>query len=120
MKILLVDDDAFIRELIQNQLSETGWDITALSTAEEAARLLAASHFDLLITDIVLSGIDGGKLMQHARTHNPDLPIIAITGGVENAQDDYAHYADMFADETLVKPIAKDKLIAAIGKYVSE
>ena len=70
--------------------------------------------FDLVITDIVMPGLDGAKLAQHVKDMKPHIPVIAITGGVENATADYAHYADMFSDETLSKPFASMSNVTSI------
>ncbi|MCB9990851.1 MAG: response regulator [Rhodospirillales bacterium] len=114
MKILLVDDDEFVRTLLLDQLTDEGYDVVAENNVDDALVLLSRDSYDLLITDIVMPHKDGGQLMQQARQGGYAGPIIAITGGFSNAQEDYANYADLFADKTFVKPIAKDDLIAAI------
>lgn len=119
MKILLVDDDEFVRTLILEQLKDEGFDVTEENNVDDAINLIAGNQFDLLITDIVMPHKDGGQLMKHVREKAPNLPILAITGGVENAQEDYAHYADLFADATLIKPIKKDELIETVKRLTA-
>lgn len=116
MKILLVDDDEFVRTLLVEQLRSEGFDVTPKNNVDAAMSALDECDFDLLISDIVMPGKDGGQLMKYVKTKGMKLPILAITGGVENAQTDYAHYADFFADETLVKPIKKDDLIETVRR----
>ena len=114
MKILLVDDDAFVRTLLLDYLQSEGYDVVSENNVDDALETLEEGGFGLLITDIVMPHKDGGQLMKHIRQSGIDLPMIAITGGVENAQEDYVNYADLFADKTLIKPIKKDELLATV------
>ena len=115
MKILIVDDNAFIVDVILKMLAGRGYDFHTRKTTEDAIAYFDQGKVcDLLITDIILPGEDGTKLAQHVKGLYPDLPVLAITGGVENAKQDYAHYAEMFADKVLQKPLRKDELITVI------
>ncbi len=123
MNILLVDDDEFVRSLLTEQLRSEDYDVTPCRNAEEALQALEDSSFDLMISDIVMPGKDGGQLMKQVKDSNPDLPILAITGGLEGMENtavDYAHYADFFADESLVKPIKKDDLIFTVRQLTKK
>ena len=101
------------------QIEAAGHEIVQDNNVDDAQALLDAGSFDLLICDILLPHKDGTQLMKYVRHSGMDMPIIAITGGLENAQDDYQNFADLFADETLVKPIKKDDLIASVKKLAS-
>jgi len=114
MKILLVDDDEFVRTLLLKHLTGAGFEVVPENNVDDAFAAVKGGGFDLLITDMVMPQKDGAELMKTVRQSGFDIPILAITGGVENAQEDYANYADIFADRTLVKPIAKDLLIATV------
>ena len=119
MNILLVEDDEFVRTLIGTQLEQAGHLVTAHNNASDGLNALKEGPFDLLITDLVLPNMNGLDMMKQIRSEGNQIPIIAITGGVENAQDDYQHAADMFADATLVKPISKDDLYEAVNLLTS-
>ena len=119
MKILLVDDDEFVRALITEQLKNEDFVITQESNVDNAITLLDSQSFDLLITDIMMPNKDGGDLMRYVKQQGLSMPILAITGGIENAQEDYQHYADMFADKTLVKPVSQEDLLSAIKELCS-
>lgn len=119
MKILLVDDNAFILEVIQRMLDGENHEITPKFNVDEAVTALNEASFDLVITDIVMPEKDGVKLVQYVKAKKPQIPVIAITGGVENAVEDYAHYANMFADEVLTKPLQKDRLIETITRLAA-
>ena len=119
MKLLIVDDNAFILKVIEQMLDGEGHDITAKSNVDDAIANLETAPCDLVITDIVMPEKDGTKLAQFVKSKKPEIPVLAITGGVENAAQDYAHYAEMFADEVLQKPLKKDELIATIAKLAA-
>lgn len=120
LNILLVDDDEFILNLVRKSLEKVGHTIQVADSAERALSHLADGHdFDLVITDIVMPGKDGGELAKHVKDLQPDLPVIAITGGIENAVEDYAVYAEMFTDETLAKPFRSDQLMAAVERVTA-
>lgn len=112
MKILVVDDDEFIHEVVAMYLAAGGHEVLhALSSAEAHEVLKTAKRIDLLITDIVMPGEDGTKLIRDLHDVMPDLPVLAMTGGVENAMDDYIQLAEFFADFTVAKPLKKVDLL---------
>ena len=120
MKLLVVDDDHFILEVIQRMLKGEGHEINAKTTVDEAVEFFEAGQdCDLVITDIIMPEQDGTKLAQYVKSRSPEIPVLAITGGVENAVEDYALLAEMFADEVLTKPLHKDSLIETIERLAA-
>lgn len=80
-RILLVEDDTAIRELTEDVLSESGYNLTAVGDAEAAvAALCSTGSFDLLISDIRLPGMNGCELARHAMTRHPALRVLLMTG----------------------------------------
>ena len=117
MKILIVDDNQYIIELINCMLKEEGFDLHSCSNVTDAQEALEKSDdFDLVITDIVMPEQDGATLARHVKEGDNPLPVLAITGGIENAVEDYVNYASMFADEVMAKPFKKEDLIATIKR----
>ncbi len=120
MKILIVDDDAFILELLSKALEREGHQAEISPDAGNAmVRLKDDGAFDLVITDIVMPGKDGAQLAREIKEMDGNIPIIAITGGVENAIEDYRNYAEMFTDETLCKPFKPEELIEAVARVTA-
>jgi DNA-binding NtrC family response regulator len=78
--ILVVDDEAQLREGIVSYLNQEGYEIQQASTGEDALALLKETPFDILITDMKLPGIDGHIVLQEALSIYPDLIGIIITG----------------------------------------
>ncbi|QQG35491.1 MAG: response regulator [Micavibrio aeruginosavorus] len=115
MRVLVVDDDQLIHELISVALSNGNYEILHAFSADDALRQFC-KHGDigLIITDIVMPGQDGTKLIKQIRAVRDDIPVLAITGGVENAIDDYVGLASLYSDYTLAKPFTRKALIEGI------
>jgi two-component system cell cycle sensor histidine kinase/response regulator CckA len=79
--VLLVEDELLISELVASALTEDGYEVHAVASAEEALRYLAdGSGADILFTDINLPGMDGAALADMARQMRPDLPVVYASG----------------------------------------
>ncbi len=77
--MLIVDDEADLRELVEITLSRMGLRSAAAATLAEARALLAERHFDLCITDMRLPDGNGIGLVEHIQQHNPELPVAVLT-----------------------------------------
>lgn len=81
MRILVVEDDALIREFVAEALRDEGFDVIQASTGEEALTWCKQRVADVLVTDIRLPGkIDGWQIAERCREHDPELPVIYATG----------------------------------------
>ena len=85
--VLVVDDEADIRELLGMTLSRMGLEAECAASTAEAVALLARNHYDLCLTDMRLSDGDGLAVLEYVSKHRPDLPVAVITahGSAENA-----------------------------------
>ena len=80
-KILVIDDDAVIRDMLTEVLGDAGYAVEAAADGIEALRMIKAAPPDLIVTDIIMPEQDGvGVMLQLAKEH-PDIKIIAISGG---------------------------------------
>lgn len=81
-RILVIDDEPLIADLVCTVLEDEGYDLTCLSSAEAAlTEIETRDNFDALITDIDLGGpIDGFEIARRARAHRPDSAVIYISG----------------------------------------
>lgn len=79
-KILVVDDDNLFLDLMIETLSSIGCAVTGVPGAIEALEKLEKTKFDLLITDIKMSGMDGVALFRKVRRHYPHMPVLFVTG----------------------------------------
>ncbi|WP_334129562.1 response regulator [Sneathiella sp.] len=79
-RILLAEDDDNLRPFLARSLENAGHEVLAFSDGDEALPALHAAEFDILISDLVMPGMNGIELARHAREKAPDLPVIFITG----------------------------------------
>ncbi len=86
-QILLVDDDEGLLHLLKMRLGAMGFAVTACLTGEQALTEARRRRFDLAITDLRLTGLDGLALMEELRRIHPDLPVLILTahGSIPNA-----------------------------------
>jgi len=111
--ILIVDDDAGIRELVTQYLQKQGLQASAAADARQMRAVLATSRIDLVVLDLMLPGTDGLTLCRELRSPGaPHLPILMLTARAEEA--DRILGLEMGADDYLVKPFAARELLARI------
>lgn len=80
LRILLAEDDPAMRAYLQRALEKADYSVTAVDRGTAALPLLAAEHFDLLLTDIVMPEMDGIELAQHCGRVSPNTKVMFITG----------------------------------------
>ncbi len=81
-KILVVDDDARLRALLERYLSEQGFQVRSVANGEQMDRLLTRENFHLMVLDLMLPGEDGLSICRRLRHANNMLPILMLTAKV--------------------------------------
>lgn len=109
--ILLVDDDARLREIVGMALEGEGYRVRTAQSAEEASSLLEAEDPDLLILDVMLPGSDGFGLCREIRARSP-LPILMLTAKTDTV--DVVVGLESGADDYVTKPFVTKELVARI------
>ena len=109
--LLVVDDDARLRELLRRYLSERGFRVTMAADAAEARARLAGLHFDLLVLDVMMPGEDGFTLTRSLRATSR-IPILMLTAMAES--DNRVAGLECGADDYLVKPFEPRELLLRI------
>jgi two-component system phosphate regulon response regulator OmpR len=109
--LLVVDDDARLRELLRRYLTEQGFRVTMAADAAEARARLASLDFDLLILDVMMPGEDGFALTASLR-RSSRIPILLLTAMAESA--DRVNGLERGADDYLVKPFEPRELVLRI------
>ncbi len=79
-RVLLVDDEASMRQAIGQWLDLAGLEVDVHASAKSAIDQLSADFDGVLVTDLKMEGIDGMALLRHAQEVDPDLPVVMITG----------------------------------------
>ena len=111
-KVLVVDDDARLRELLNRYLGEQGYNVRAVSNANEMNRLLARERYDLMVLDLMLPGEDGLSICRRLRGANEDMPIIMLTAKGDDV--DRIVGLEVGADDYLAKPFNPRELLARV------
>jgi EAL domain-containing protein (putative c-di-GMP-specific phosphodiesterase class I)/ActR/RegA family two-component response regulator len=106
-RVLIVDDDVGIRNVLQRCL-RARFDLTVVESAEAGIKAVGETHFDVLLSDVHLEGMDGVELLRRVREHDLDLPVILMTGApsLETAVKAIEHGALRY----LFKPFNLDNL----------
>jgi DNA-binding NtrC family response regulator len=78
--ILIVDDEADIREMLTEVLSRKNYRVSAVATAVEAQQISLSDHPDLIISDLQLEDLDGLEMIDQLKSTHPDTPVILLTG----------------------------------------
>lgn len=117
-KILIVDDEETIRGVVKKCLEQAGQEVIEASEGEEALRLQAECEADLIITDLVMPGLNGSELIRRIRREYPKTRIIVISGfGGES----YANGAsELRADKILEKPFNLMELLKAVEDVLTK
>jgi two-component system chemotaxis response regulator CheY len=122
MRILVIDDEAEIRSTVKHHLVKANYEVVEAADGEEAIRKINEGsnplEVDAVICDLRMPKINGIEAIKYFQKDYPNLPLIVITGFpdtqlavdlMKNGVKDY-----------LVKPVEKDRLLAAVEKVVSE
>lgn len=112
-KILVVDDDVRLRELLQRYLTEQGFTVKVASDAKEMDAMLATESIDLLVLDLMLPGEDGLSICRRIRGSGTMLPIVMLTARGDEV--DRIIGLEMGADDYLPKPFNPRELLARIN-----
>ena len=112
-RILVVDDDLRLRDLLQRYLGEQGFAVRAVSEAHAMDKLLAHERFDLMVLDLMLPGEDGLSICRRLRGTKNAIPIIMLTAKGEDV--DRIVGLEMGADDYLPKPFNPRELVARIN-----
>jgi two-component system, OmpR family, phosphate regulon response regulator OmpR len=111
-RILVVDDDARLRELLNRYLSEQGFAVRTVADGNDMNRWLARERYDLLILDLMLPGEDGLSICRRLRGLGEKLPIIMLTAKGDDV--DRIVGLEIGADDYLPKPFNPRELVARI------
>ena len=111
-KILIVEDDIDIQELLRNFLQEAGYEISIANDGMEAISLFSTIHFDLILLDIMLPKIDGFTVCELIRKQS-QIPIIMLTA--LSSEDEQIRGLDLQVDDYITKPFSMPILVRKVG-----
>lgn len=117
-RILVVEDDRFFRDMFADLLGGQGYEVETASSGLEGAQMLASHSYDLIVTDLVMPGVDGLRILTRAREIDPTMDVIVVTG---NANVESAIFALKHgARDYIVKPINSDVFLHSVAQCLEQ
>lgn len=111
-RILLVEDEEHLLDVIKLNLDMEGYDVLCATSGSEALELFDKNRVDLILLDVMLPEVDGFTVCQTIRLKNPKVPIIIITA--KNTSSDRVHGLKLGADDYLAKPFNLEELLLRV------
>jgi len=119
MKILIIDDDKHVLNVLHFVLACEGYEVIKASNEKEGIKLYREGPVDLIITDLIMPEKEGMETIREVNKESPGIKIIAISGGGHIGPADYLHTAKMLgANRTLAKPIGRDELVGTVKEVL--
>ena len=116
MKILLLEDDVILQDIIEEYLLETGYEVESFFDGEKALDAIGSKHYDMLLLDVNVPNIDGFEILSYLRDIGNTTPAIYITSlaGIDDLKKGF----DLGADDYLKKPFDLEELNARIQRIM--
>ena len=116
--ILLIEDEPHLLHNLQILLQSEGYRVTATCDSAEGIKQLEAQGFDLVITDLVMPGIDGFQVLDYLKTHRPETAVVAVTGYIspESAIEAQRRGADDYITKPFDYHVFKTTIERALEK----
>ena len=115
-RVLAVDDQRYFRELIEGLLVEEGYDVQTAASGEEALHILEREDFDIVVSDLVMPGIDGVELCRQVRQRQPDQDLVMVTGTVDVQSAVAAMKAG--ATDYVLKPFDRETIVGVLDSIL--
>jgi DNA-binding response OmpR family regulator len=112
MRILIVEDERRMAELLRQGLTEEGHRITVATDGREGLSVAESGAFDLIVLDVMLPGVNGFQIVRHLRSRRDQTPILMLTA--RDATKDIVEGLNLGADDYLTKPFSFEVLAARV------
>ena len=114
--ILVVDDDPISLKILRVILQENGHEVLEAGDGVQALKIFKEKPVDLVITDIFMPEKEGVETVRELKQADPDIKVIAVSGGSSSARFDSLDWVKMFGVKyTFTKPFDRDKIIDAVN-----
>ena len=120
-KILVVDDDPIVKEMLKQMLERASHEVTVSENGKEALKILQEGQWpDLIITDIIMPEKDGIEFVRKVRKLNKEIKIIAISGGARFLEPDHVlHTIKLIgADLVFAKPLDRQEVLESVERLL--
>jgi len=112
MRILLVEDEAYLRDLIRLNLEMEDYEVVAATNGKDAVKVFHEQHFDLVVLDVMLPEINGFQVCEQIRLTNVKTPIIFLTA--KDSSEDIIQGLKTGGDDYLTKPFVLEEFLLRI------
>ncbi len=113
-RVMVIDDEAIHRETLAAILTDAGAEVTGCDSGTAALALLRVGRkFDLILSDVMMPGMDGVTFAREARILAPNIPVILVTGG-----DSAVDTALAEGSVAIIKPYSPDTLRTVVRQYI--
>jgi CheY-like chemotaxis protein len=116
IKILVVDNEEDQRRLMSDILTEFGYSVKTVSSAEAALKGMNSENYQLIITDLIMPGMDGTELCERIKSIRPDVKVYAISGHIDLYDDNKLERLGF--DGIIQKPVSMNALKETIDSAV--
>jgi CheY-like chemotaxis protein len=120
-RILVVEDEKPMRDVLEIALGNGGYQVVTAVDGGEAMNLARLMHFDLVITDMIMPGIEGIETIMTLLAHDPQIKIIAMSGVLPGAKGDFLPLAkSLGAAAVLRKPFNRESFIDTVQTVLGQ
>jgi CheY-like chemotaxis protein len=118
LRVLVVDDDENIREILKDLLLMSGHHVILCSNGEEALQSFYEEEFDLVITDLGMPGISGWEVTKRIKRTHPQKPVVIISGWGAQLSEEEIRSSQV--DLVLPKPFNLDQILEITGRFADK
>lgn len=111
--ILIAEDDSELNQLFQHVLRRSGYEATGVENGVQALEALDSAYYDLIISDVMMPGMDGLELVSALRESGNNIPVLMITA--KDAFDDMRSGFASGTDDYMVKPVNINEMVLRVG-----
>ncbi len=115
MKVLIAEDDALLRQMLQGQLDASGYELVTAANGLEAWETLQREHFRMLLVDWMMPGLDGPDLIRRIRGAGWNAYTYIILLTARSGREDVVEGLNAGADDYVTKPFSQEELLARMG-----
>ncbi|MBE9573626.1 MAG: response regulator [Proteobacteria bacterium] len=115
-KILIVDDEKAIRDVLSDTLSFLGYEVTVASNGHEGFSLFLNNSFELVFTDMHMPGMDGWTLARRIKDKSPNTPVVLITGSEKETV--MKRFKGSFVDTVIFKPLSLEDIQKTVQGFL--
>ena len=118
LKILAIDDQEIIRDLLVNMFGSAGHEVTTAERGEEGIAKFKIQRFDLVVTDLSMPDLSGWEVAREVKKLRPDMPVVLITGWGQNLDEEKLKESGV--DRVVTKPFRIEQLMKTVEELLSK